>query len=372
MKQYSAALALSLLLLGSTMAQAGGFAQPNQSAAGAGVANAFVATANDASAMIYNPAGIAWQDGVSVTGGLTINFRDSSVELPAGVAPNSNTEPTVGTVYAAWMPHDGRLGFGLGFSPLYQINNNWESAFGTKTGQTKLTVDHLAADAIYAINSDLAIAVGGDWYVSRLDMSQGTQVFNGTDFAGFGGHVSLLWKPLPAWSLGVMFRSRASMDIAGNVNDSVSLRVPDTLVAGVAHDFFDVLRLEADVNWTRWSTVNDLNVVAGGTVTQSNPLNLRDTVTLMGGVTWTWQENSQIRLGYAYDQGANKSAGFHPAIADQDGHRVSIGVGGDGFGMHVDVAYSYVFYPKQTATGIFAGTYRDREQAVLISVSKIF
>ena len=374
MNRYSGVLALCLFL-GASLAHAGGFAQPNQSAAAAGVANAFVATANDASAMAYNPAGIAWQDGVSGTIGMTVTPRDSSVILPGGrgVAPNSSNDPTIGHGYLTWMPHDGRFGFGFAGNILYQIKNNWGTAFGANTGLTDLTVGHIGLDGVYVINSDLAVALGVDLYTSRITLNQGAQSFRGTDYIDFGGHASLLWKPLPGWSVGAMFRSGATMNLEGDTaNTAMKLKLPDTVVVGVAHDFYDTWRLEADVNWTRWSAVHGLNVVTGGVITQSNPLNLHDTFTVMTGLTWTWRENSQFRLGYAFEQGANESNGFHAAVADQDGHRVSIGVGGEGFGVHMDIAYSYVFYPNKEATGTFAGIYRDRRQAILLSVSKRF
>jgi len=361
---------LGSLFMGSAWAYAGGFVQPDQSASGAGVANAYVATADDASALAYNPAGIAWQSGISVTAGFRMNWRDSSVVLPAGTAPNDGNETSIGYIYASRMPHDGRLGVGVGISPLYKANNDWGTAFPGTAGITKLMIDHATLDVIYAINSDLAFAVGSDWYITRATLSQGTTTFQGNDLTSFGGHASLLWKPIPAWSTGLMFRSGSSVSISGQANDTLSFKLPDEVTAGIAHDFADVWRLEADVKWTRWSALKNLNVT--GTSAQLNPLDLRDTVTVMTGLTWTWRQNSQLRAGYAYDQGANRSASFNPVIADQDGHRISLGAGGDAYGVHMDLAYTYTYFTDQAVTGTYAGTYRDRKQAVNFSVSKTF
>jgi long-subunit fatty acid transport protein len=362
---------LGSLFMGSAWAYAGGFTQPDQSASAAGVANAYVATADDASALAYNPAGIAWQSGVSVTAGFRMNWRDSSVVLPAGsIGSNNGNETSIGYVYASRMPHDGRLGVGVGMSPLYKANNEWSTAFPGAAGLTKLMVDHATLDIIYAINSDMAFAVGGDWYVTRATLSQGTTTFQGNDLGGFGGHASLMWKPIPTWSTGLMFRSGSRVSISGQANNTLSFKLPDEVTAGIAHDFADVWRLEVDVKWTRWSALKDLNV--SGTSPQSNPLDLRDTVTVMSGLTWTWRQGSQLRAGYAYDQGANRSVNFNPVIADQDGHRISLGAGGDAYGVHMDLAYTYTYFTKNTVTGPNAGTYRDRKQAVNFSVSKTF
>jgi len=363
------------LLVGGLTAHAGGFEQANQSAAGAGVSNAFTATASDASALVYNPSGIAWLSGMNLTAGLDLEYRDSSVKLPGGIASNGGTEPNVGYVFGTWSPLDSHWSGGVGFAPLYYINNDWNTAFPAApnaSGVTKITVDHLTADVVYAINSDLAVGIGSDWYVTRATLTQGANSFRGNDFGGFGGHLSLMWKPAYAWSIGAMLRSGASIDIAGESNDNMAFKLPDQLTLGIAHDFADVWRLETDVKWTRWSALKDMHVKTAGVITQSNAMDLRDTLTVMAGLTWTWGQNAQFRLGYAYDQGANKLAGFSPVVADQDGHKVSIGAGGDVYNMHIDLAYQYAFYSKTTATGTYAGTYRDRRQSLLLSVSKKF
>jgi|UPI000379C646 long-subunit fatty acid transport protein len=363
---------LLVFLSAGSVAQAGGFEQPNQSASAAGVANAFVATASDASALIYNPAGIAWQSGVSVMASGRLDYRDSSVVTPLFNASNNGTEPFTGSIYASWAPVDSRLAAGFGFSPLYIANNDWGLAFPAGSGITKLTVDHSTFDAVYAVNSDLAVGLGGDWYITRATMTQGTQSFQGNSFTSFGGHASLMWKPMPAWSVGAMFRSGAQVNMSGQASDTLSFKLPDYVSAGIAHDFADVWRLETDVKWTRWSALKDMNIIKAGLISQPNTLNLRDTLTVMAGLSWTWRENTEFRVGYAYEQAANRSQNFSPLIADQDGHRISIGAGGDLFGFHMDVAYQYVYYSKKTATGAFAGVYRDRRQSLMMSVSNTF
>lgn len=362
---------LGSLVVGSGWLHAGGLSQPSQSASAAGMANAFVATANDASAVVYNPAGIAWQTGISLSAGMRLDFRGSAVNRPGVLdAPNQGQESTVGHFYATWMPHDGRLGAGIGISPIYRVNNDWSTAFPGTAGISKLTIDHFMADAVYALSSNLALAGGADWYFTRATLSRGGQNFNGNDLTTFGGHISMLWKPLPAWAVGAMFRSGAKINVSGQANDKLAFKLPDELTVGIAHDFADVWRLETDLKWTRWSAMKNMNVVTNGVVTQSNPLSLRSTLAVMAGLTWTWRENSQLRAGYAYAQGANKRAGFNPIIADQDGHSISIGTGIEAYGIHTDLAYSYTFYTKKTATGTYAGTYRERGQAITLTVSK--
>ncbi len=359
------------IMMGGAFAHAGGFAQNSFSGAAAGVADAFVATANDASAVVYNPAGIAWLPGVSVTAGASLYYRDSSVELAGGIAPNSGTEPNAAHIYMTWAPLDSQWGAGFGFVPQHHINNNWSSSsFGTPAaGITELVVDHASFDVSYAVSSSFAVAAGVDWYLTRANVTQTGSNFNENDLASFGGHAALMWKPAPAWSVGLTGRSGAKVS-ASSAGNTLDFKLPDELTIGVAHDFADVWRLETDLKWTRWSAVKSINVT--GTAAQTNTVTLNDTLTVMAGLTWTWYPRSQLRFGYAYDQGANSTSGFNPIMADQDGHRISFGAGGEVMNMHLDLAYSYTFYNNTVATGTYAGTYRDRKQAVVLSLSKTF
>ena len=357
-----------MLLFGAASARAGGFMQPNLSTSGAGVANAFTATADDASAAAYNPAGAAWQEGFDLSLGSTLDYRNSSVKTAGNkVAPNTAQSPNGFFLYGAWMPVGGNLGITGGFAPLYDLRNSW----GNALGNIQLTVDHGALDAVYAVNSSLAVGLGGDWYSSKFQLTEGAVNFSAKRGNSFGGHASVMWKFHPAWSLGLLVRSGSNVSLNSG-NQTIKLKLPDSATLGIAHDFADVWRLETDVQWTRWSKLKDLNVTSGGATVVANPLSLRDTITAMVGLTWTWRENSQFRIGYAYDQGANRSTGYNPLVADQDGHRISFGAGGDAFGMHLDLAYNYTFHSNKTVTGVFPGTYRDRKQSIDISASKRF
>lgn len=362
---------ISAVMMGGLTAHAGAISQIGHSGAGAGVADAFAATASDASAIAYNPAGMAWLPGVTVTGGISLNYRDSSVKVPAGIGTNAGTDPSIAHIYATWAPLDSRWGAGFGFAPLYQLNNDWSAAFPSLSAN-KVMVDHASFDTVYAVSSSLAIAAGFDWYITRATMVQAGNSFDDSDFASFGGHASLMWKPAPAWSAALVYRSGAKVSVSGVSSQKLAFKLPDEVTAAIAHDLTDAWRLEVDVRWSRWSAMKEMNVTGAAGVVQSNTLNLRDTVNVMAGLTWTWYPESQLRFGYAYDQGANKTSGYNPLVADQDGHRTSIGFGGDVMGVHMDAAYSYTFYTKKTVTGTYAGTYRDRKQALVLSLTKSF
>ena len=366
-------------------AKAAALATLDQSASAAGVANAFVATADDPSAVHYNPAGIAWQPGLGMMFNAALRFENQSIHLspPLGTSSNTQKPTSLGSIYTAWMPKNGNWGMGVGFDLPFSANTGWGAAFGGAARRTTLNVSHLSLDAVYVINSDMAVAFGPDWYVGRINVASAATTFRGTEATAVGGHAAWMWHPRPAWSAGATIRTGARLNLTGKALGTgavtgpaeTSVPLPDVLQLGVAHVFYDRLRLEFNGSWTRWSTLKNLNVVStGASGALLNPLNLRNSLSAMMGVTWFWQEHTQFRFGYAFDEAATQNTGFNARVVDANSHRLSLGAGTSVFGMHVDAAYSYVYSPTRTITGsgAFNGRYRQRLQLLSLSVTKHF
>jgi len=364
-------------------ARAAALATLDHSASAAGVANAFVATADDPSAVHYNPAGIAWQPGIGVMFTGVLRAEDQSVQLapPGGTPFNRQTPANPGSIYATWMPRDGDWGMGAGFDLPFLGNTGWGTDFGGAAQRTSLDTFHFSLDAVYAISSSMAVAFGPDWYGGRIDVDSATTAFRGTGATAVGGHAAWMWHPRPTWSVGAMFRSGATLNLSGDAIGAItgtaetSVSLPGVVKFGIAHDFYDRYKLEFNGSWTRWSTLTDLNVVGKGAPgAELNPLNLQDSFSAMVGLTWFWQEHTQFRFGYAFDQAATKDTGFNARITDANSHRLSLGAGAEVFGLNLDAAYSFIYSPTRTITGSapFDGRYKHRLQTLAVSITRHF
>jgi len=383
MKRFFWILVMLAGIVSTPEARAAALATFDQSASAAGVANAFVATADDPSAVRYNPAGIAWQPGIGVmfTGAIRLENQSAQLAPPGGAPSNTLTPTNLGSIYATWMPTDGDWGMGVGLDIPFSTNIGWGTAFGGAALRTSLDVSNLSLDAVYAISSSMAVAFGPDWYVGRIDVGSATTTFRGTEMTAVGGHVAWMWHPRPAWSVGATLRSGATLNLSGDATGAIAgaaetkVSLPSVVQFGIAHDFYDKYKLEFDASWTRWSTLTDLNVVGKGTAgTELNPLNLKDSFSAMMGLTWFWQEHTQFRVGYAFDQAATQNTGFNARIVDANSHRLSMGVGADSFGIHLDAAYSFVYSPTRTITGSapFNGGYKRLLHTLAVSVTRYF
>ena len=348
--------------LGGVSVQAAGFANNDFSASGVGAANAVVAGIADVSAASYNPAAIAWLEGVHVQGGFATRFRNSSVKSGAGVQPNTGKGKSVAAVHASWMPHDSNFGLSVAWSRPFLNNTIWGGDL------TDIQSERLSVDLIYAVSSTLSVASGLDVYKTKVRMTQGGASFSGTDTASFGGNIGVNWKPAPLWGVGLLLRSGTKAKVKSGIQ-SLELRLPEQVTLGVSYDMNDSIRLEADVAYERWSRLKNLNV-QGSTITYA--AGLSDTVAIKTAATWYWLPDTMFRFGYAYEQGANSKSNFQAAIADQSSHTASLGAGGALMGMHIDLAYAYQFHSKKSVTAPIVGQYRDRKQSFVFSVSKAF
>jgi len=364
-KRVAISLGLLSMLAGTWQsAQASGFANQDASAAGVGVANAMVAGVADVSAASYNPAAAAWLDGVEVQLNSAVQLRNSSVVTATGMPFNAGNNYKVQGFNAVWMPHSGNIGATLSLTRPFAAHNTW---FGE---QTNLEVDRLSLDVVYALSSTLSVAHGLDMYQSRVQMTQGTASFAGSDKLSLGINVGVNWKPAPQWQTGLLLRTGTKAKVK-NSAQTINLNLPETLTFGVSHDTQDAFRWEGDISYTHWSRLKNLNV-QGGVITHATAL--KNTLAVKTGLTYYWLPNTTLRFGYAYEQGANSPSNIQPTIIDQPGHHLSLGAGGDLMGVHVDLAYAYGFYANQSASAptAFAGAYHDRKQTLAFSLSKKF
>src|SRR3984957_8965711 len=99
---------------------ANGFALPDQDAFATARGEAFVATADNPSAIYYNPAGITQLKGNNIRGGIYGIYLNPSFSPTNGASNNGKTYHSsdklaaVPQIFYTYTPHDSPLSFGLG------------------------------------------------------------------------------------------------------------------------------------------------------------------------------------------------------------------------------------------------------------------
>ena len=378
---FSGALALK--------APANGFRLPDQDAFATARGEAFVATADNPSAIYYNPAGITQLEGNNLRGGLYGIYLDSSFSPPSGkqnsghTFRNSDNFAAVPQIFYTYTPTNIPVSFGLGVYAPYGGKSSWPQDTGFRSVALDGSLTYLTINPVVAVKLPLNFSIGGGVMANYAKMSfeQGLSRFYqspNTNFFRFTGNgwsvgynLGVLWQPYEKVSIGATFRSSANVALNGRTEfewyaagleptasrpANSDFTFPFTVVAGISYRPTPKWNVEFDADYTDWSSVRT------NTIHQANP---PAGLISDNPVGWDWQPSWIYEVGVTryFDNGWHASAGFvynensvpnghyTPLVADMDRYFLSAGTGYQGKHFNWDIAYQFGYGPTHTVTG---------------------
>lgn len=391
-----------------TSAFAGGLGIGTQS--GSGTGNAFAggaASAEDASVVWYNPAGMA------VLPGKTNYAIAAHLLVPSFKFQNTgSTLPSAG----------GEGGDGGGYHLIpqgfitHKLNDRWSigAAFNTPFGLTTefdrgwrgqsialdsaLKTFNLNLSAAYRIND--AVSVGGGFNYQRAELKFNSQIAIGfvepnLSDDGTGWNIGALFQPGQRTRVGAHYRSSINYNatgtltapalLGGSSGASAGFTTPDSFSFSVFHDLNPRWEVMADVTWTGWSHVKRLDVVrTTGAFANTAPValvfNWDDTMRYSVGANYKYNDQWKIRFGLAFDETPTNDVDRTARLPDQDRKWVAIGaqwkMSRNG---KLDFAYAHEFIPdaavRNTApvTGLtLVGHYKNQADILSVQYSHSF
>ena len=339
-------LTVVFVLFLSTSAFGAGFALYEGSARGNVLGAGLTASADDPSAVFYNPAGITQLKGKQIMVGLTAITPMITVETPgAATVDNDFTRNWFFPPHAYYTQQIndqwwGGIGlfsrFGLGT----EFNPQWPGRYNSYYAEIQ-TVE-INPNIAYKFNDKLSVAFGLNLTYLTLDLKKKLSPAVGSpefeldgDSSGWGLNAAVQYKPTDWMQLGLTYRSRISQNVQGDVKVTPNvpaaglrgmpatgdLSLPDMIFAGVNFNVRKDLTVGGGVYWTRWETYNQLQINFGAPFgptqarTQATPKNWDNVYRFMIGTEWKVNENWDLRLGYAYDQAPepDNTDRLHPA-----------------------------------------------------------
>ncbi|NJD91084.1 MAG: aromatic hydrocarbon degradation protein [Geobacter sp.] len=413
-KLFTACVAASLLGT-ATLASAAGLKVNEQGAKAMAMGNAFIAQADDPPALFHNPAGIAFLKGTQVNMGAT-NIFVPSTEF-SGTAPLTSTTPLgVGTTstmekskqdlfiaptfYLTHTFEGSPLSVGLGINAIYPLAKTWDasSAFRAEVINIEVKPINFQPTIAYRFdNLNLAVAAGLDATYAMVSMQKmvygpdpttpntayelGNLGLDGTAF-NLGYNLGMKWKPTPKISVGAAYRSEIKLKIDGNADFlansegmkligmttsatspyararvvsgvSTDITLPSSAGFGVAWQPTNDLTLEADAEWTGWSSMKKLEFEFDSQQfaafnNKPKPLNWKDVWCYKLGGQYALNKSVDLRLGYMYDKNPIPDSTIGPVLPDSDRHSFSIGQGFHNDYFSLDLAYMWTHFVDRT------------------------
>ncbi len=343
-----------------------GFRLPNQDPEAIARGNAFAATADNPSAIYYNPAGLTQLEGQNLQAGLYAITVNSRYKSPSG--DRSETEFEIQGVpqfYYALSPQNKPFAVGLGVYAPYGLGLEWPetASFRTLALEARLTYACLNPVFAWQIHPTLAVGLGPTINVGRVRFRQGIRTpgdgfeFQG-DGVGAGWNAGVLWQPHPQWSFGVSYRSASSINFTGDSEPkpylsaertSAEIDFPQFVVAGVSFRPNDRWNVEVDVDWTDWDALNTL-VFRKPSGDSPLPFNWRSSFMYEFGLTRRLSDGYFVSGGYFFSENSTSDRNFNPSVPDTDQHVFSLGVGRKGPRWSWAAAYQLITGPWRTVS----------------------
>jgi long-chain fatty acid transport protein len=351
-----------------TSAHALGFRIPNQDAAAIARGNAFAATADNPSAIYYNPAGITQLEGQQVQVGL-LNYLgvNTFYDAPSGSDAASDFEVIpVPQLYYTLTPKDSSFSYGLGVYAPFGLGVKWPESTGFRSIAIESHLSYLTINPVIAwkAHSTLSLAVGPNFNYSSIELHRGLLTttdnfkFKGDDI-GYGFNAGILWQPHEQWSFGANYRSasrihykgKATYDLFGAAADTkATVDFPTIIAAGISFRPVTNWNIELNVDYTDWNTLNTVNLEGTAAIfgiTLPLQLDWHESWLYELGVTRTFNDGWFVSAGYFYSSETTPSQTFTPAVPDTALHTGSLGVGHQGENWRWVVAAQFIMGAKR-------------------------
>jgi len=366
-----------------------GFAVPEISTAGIGMANALVANPHERGAVPYNPAAMAFQDESWLAVGSLLIGPSFSVDTSSGSHDSDGAEWLAAPMIQAALTIDERWSAGLSVTAPFGLETRWKAkTFPPLTGRiplpgppagpggsipaspqptrSNLEILDFTPAVTYGFSDELAVSAGADIYwVKSAELDSTITALEG-DGTGWGFNLSALYAKGP-FSAGINFHSSASVKVEGSYSAlnptmvlvgalppsqtaELDLNLPWRLQLGVRYALTPALAVEVD--WTRngWSSFDEIKVTGDldGSTILKDTNDWEDANAYRLGVTYQLQDQTQLRFGYSYDETPQGDGHFSARVPDNDRHLFAVGVGHYlSNGWQVEAGYMYVMFEER-------------------------
>lgn len=388
-----------------------GFKIADQSADGTARGNAFAATADDPSAIYYNPAGITQLQGTeALLGGYTISLKERvNLDAPGSESRFSsiNTDlQTVPTFYSTWTPKDSPISFGMGTYAPFGFGVEYPDKTPFRTLARKGSLEYMTFNPVIAwkICDSLSIAAGPTISYGKAELDQGVASpgdlfqFRG-DGIDFGFTSGVMWSPHRMHHFGLTYRGPTRMNFEGHTtlrtnpyeiptpdgkftvpgirsrqSANAEFNLPQSITFGYSFRPTEDWNFEFDLDWTDWDTLNTVTLHQDVTGNVYLPFNWQSSFMYEFGITRKLPWHFHVSVGYIYSENSVPNGDFSPTIPDSVRDVFSAGFGQKFDHFTWTFAYQRTVSPTRTIDQGTAvdGAYRFDSNALTLSLGYNF
>lgn len=376
---YRTALALAVAAA-STQVAANGVAINEQSASSMGTGFAGrSSSAQDASTVFGNPAGMSKLDRAEISGGLAVIHANTDISNANSIAPGTNDGdmvPFAAVPFGYYVrPLNEDWHFGLGVYVPFGVISDYESSFqGRYHGlKSEVQVVTLQPTLSYRINDRVSIGFGPT--INHIEGTLTSAVATPAGFGdanvdiqgddiGYGFNAGVLVDLSDRVALGLTYHSSVDYTLEGRTRVSdipaspngkydatLDVTTPESVDVSLTYAHDDYLTLYAGTTWTRWSQFDQLVIENENFRTIEEELNWSDTWAFAVGASYQITPKVVLRTGLAFDRSPTTDADRTVRIPVGNRKILSLGAGWEANdNLTLDVAYAYLHEDKASVS----------------------
>ncbi|PCI67790.1 MAG: long chain fatty acid transport protein [Piscirickettsiaceae bacterium] len=356
-----------------------------------GIGNAFAggaASAEDASTVWYNPAGMTRIKGNQVVQG--IHLIAPSFDFDDEGSTKANGTPTGGDgsndggrfaivpnlYYVHSLSDDLKVGVGINapFGLATKYDSDWSGRY--QAIESEIVTVNVNPAIAWQVTPELSLGFGVNiQYIeatltNKIDFSGLGPVPDGfskleADDISYGFNLGALYNLSTDTRIGLSYRSEIKHDLEGDADFSnipapvapvladthinVQPDMPAMASLSIHHQWNSNVAVMADATWVGWSSVPELVIIFDNPFKADSAENLRlkDNIRLSVGATYTTEGPWTYRTGLAFDEGAARNQSSRSArFPDNDRYWLTFGASYKlSDNMSIDAGYAHIFVP---------------------------
>lgn len=306
-KKTSIFIIVTAILISAGYSHASGFRTFELSARAATLGGAFVARVDDASAIYYNPAGIAFLDGIRLKLNVLYNDLTTTANYEGAISKiESFSNQIWGSYFFSWQLSE-KISLGIGGFVPYAMDTNWPRHWRgiTLNDNSRLRTFYIRPQVAFKVFDKLSIGAGLDFVLSEVSWDHNI-IFQSDAFGssveadilskfkvsgnGLGFAVGILYTVNDKLKVGSKYQHKVDIDLKGDnfyripywweleapidlsSDDLMALEslmrylykyqkvtsvitMPAELALGFMYSLTNKLTLQLDLQWTGWSKI---------------------------------------------------------------------------------------------------------------------
>ena len=202
------------------------------------------------------------------------------------------------------------MSVGIGISAPFGLATNYDSAWigRNQTVKSEINTVNVNPSVAYRINDKVALGFGVNYQKIDAELTNAASRLKGDDSA-WGWNAGAMFTVSPAMRVGVSYRSSMKYTLEGTANGTTPIRadvkLPDTFILSVWQQVSDRWEAMGDLSYTRWNTLDKLNVqytTAGVARTDTEAFDYDNSWRFAWGAAYKANDAWKIKFGIAYDR----------------------------------------------------------------------